>query len=98
MIVRNLQKRDHFRSAWTREKGYLVEKIARGTKAPEKPGQGWLQGEAAHKDLCIALFKDVADNPVVCGNSTSSDNYYCDSCQELLHKIETKQVIEDMPA
>lgn len=86
-MIRNTQKKDDFRAAWKREQYRLKDIIAKGTKVPEKPGLGWLQGEAAHYDLCTALFKDDAGNPVVCGNPVGGNLYYCPQCVELLGKL-----------
>jgi len=80
-MIRNQLKRQSFFNAWQRE-------IARAKgNAPAKPGPGWLQGEAAHRDLCTALFKDQGGNWIVCGMNIKGDPYYCDQCLSLLNKV-----------
>ena len=79
----NLNKQETFQNQWNRYK-------QSGEKTASKPGPGWLQGEAGHRDLCTALFKDMGGNYVVCGNpvGVSSDPYMCQGCVDLLGKID----------
>ena len=89
-MILNKQRRESFQSAWVRTANYISAKHSsdKHYKVPTYPGAGWLQAEAAERNLCIGMFKDIESRPVVCGRPVIDDPYYCPQCLELLKKLD----------
>ena len=87
-----------FSDEWRNEMERLSQKYRLDSKKklPDRPGPGWLQGVAAHNNLCIRLTKKNDGDYRICGRPASSDPYLCNNCVQVLENMkEVKAEVEE---
>jgi hypothetical protein len=79
-VINNPSFEQYCATSWANEAARIA---STGHKVPEQPGDGFLAGLAANKDLCISTWH-VDGVYKVCGRPVEllTDPYYCPECKK----------------